>query len=105
VKTIASAAVLAAVIGFGAGTGRAGPDEGKALYEKKCHVCHSLAGSGGKQAEKGGPLDGVGKKRDAAWLKAYFADPKSKIPDAKMPKMKLTDQEWDDVTAYMLTLH
>lgn len=96
--------VVVAVVLAGGSAAWAGPDEGKALYEKKCQVCHSIGGAGGKMAEKGGPLDGVGAKRDAGWLKAYFADPKSKIPDAKMPKMKLTDAEWDDVTAYMSTL-
>jgi mono/diheme cytochrome c family protein len=79
-------------------------EDAQALYDKKCQVCHSLKGVGGKLAEKGGPLDGVGSKRDAAWLQAYFADPKSKVPDAKMPKLKLTQAEWDALVAYMLTL-
>jgi nitric oxide reductase subunit C len=79
-------------------------DDGAALYEKKCAACHSLAGKAGKFADKGGPLDGIGSKRDEAWLRAYFADPKSKIPDAKMPKLKLTPAEWDAMVAYMLSL-
>jgi nitric oxide reductase subunit C len=82
----------------------AGADEGKALYDKQCKVCHSIAGDKGKMADKGGPLDGVGKKRDAAWLKSYIADPKAVMPDAKMPKMKLTPEQVDDLVAYMLTL-
>jgi cbb3-type cytochrome oxidase cytochrome c subunit len=53
---------------------------------------------------QGGPLDGVGGKRDAKWLKAYLADPKSQMPDAKMPKMKLSDQQLDDLVAFLLTL-
>ena len=79
-------------------------DDAKTLYDKKCKVCHSLKGDAGKFAEKGGALDGVGAKRDEAWLRAYFADPKSKIPDAKMPKLKLTPEEWDTLVAYMLSL-
>jgi nitric oxide reductase subunit C len=67
-------------------------------------VCHSIGGEGGKMADKGGPLDGVGSKRDAAWLEAYLRDPKSKIEDAKMPKMKLTDEQIADLIAYMRTL-
>ena len=102
-KKIVLATVVGAVLA-GASFVWAGADEGKALYEKKCQLCHSIGGVGGKQADKGGKLDGVGKKRDAAWLKAYFADPKSKIADSKMPKMKFTDSEWDDLVAYMLTL-
>lgn len=79
-------------------------EDAKALYDKKCKTCHSLKGDAGKFADKGGALDGVGSKRDEAWLRAYFADPKSKIPDAKMPKLKLTPAEWDTLVAYMLTL-
>ena len=82
----------------------AGADEGKALYEKKCKVCHSIGADKGKMADKGGALDGVGTKRDAEWLKKYLADPKSVMPDAKMPKLKMTDQELADYVAYMLTL-
>ncbi|HZP43657.1 MAG TPA: cytochrome c [Candidatus Binatia bacterium] len=82
----------------------AGADEGKALYAQKCAVCHSIGGEGGMMKAKGGPLDGVGAKRDAAWLKAYIPDPKSKMPDAKMPKMSLTAQQIDDLVAYMQTL-
>ncbi len=63
--------------------------------------CHA---DRGKLADKGGPLDGVGSKRDAAWLTAYLTDPKSKMPDAKMSKMKMTEQELADHVAYMLTL-
>jgi mono/diheme cytochrome c family protein len=82
----------------------AGADEGKALYEKQCKVCHSVGGDKGKMADKGGPLDGEGKKRDAEWLKKYIADPKSVMPDAKMPKMKLTPEQVDDLVAYMQSL-
>ena len=82
----------------------ASADDGQALYDKKCKSCHSIGGQGGKFADKGGPLDGVGSKRDEAWLRAYFADPKSKIPDAKMPKLKLAPAEWDALVKYMLTL-
>jgi nitric oxide reductase subunit C len=82
----------------------AGADDGKALYEKQCKVCHSVAGDKGKMADKGGPLDGVGGKRDGAWLKAYLQDPKSKIPESKMPKLKLSDQQLDDLVAFLLTL-
>lgn len=78
--------------------------DGKALYDAKCKACHSIAGDAGPMAALGGPLDGVGSKRDEAWLKAYFADPTSKIADAKMPKMSLPDDEWQALIVYMLTL-
>jgi mono/diheme cytochrome c family protein len=96
-------AVLLAVT-FSPGLARAGADEGKALYEQKCKACHSIGTDAGKMANLGGKLDGVGAKRDAAWLKAYIADPKSKVPDSKMPKVSLSEQQLDDLVAYMLTL-
>lgn len=76
--------------------------DAQALYNKKCKVCHELKGVAGPKAKVGGKLDGVGSKRDAAWLKAYFADPKSKIPDSKMRKMNLSPEEWDAMTEFML---
>ncbi len=74
------------------------------VYDKKCKLCHSIKGEGGKQADKGGALDGVGAKRDRAWLEAYIRDPKSKMPDAKMPKMKLSDDELKALVDYMMSL-
>ena len=83
----------------------AGVDEGKqAFAEKKCITCHTLGDQKGPAAQLGGALDQVGGKRDAAWLKGYLSDPKSKIPDAKMPKQTLTEKELDDLVAYMLSL-
>jgi nitric oxide reductase subunit C len=104
-RIAAEALALAAVLlAMRATPVQAGADEGKALYDQKCKVCHSIAGDAGKMADKGGPLDGVGSKRDAAWLKGYVTDPKSKMPAAKMPKMTLAPAQVDDLVAYMLTL-
>lgn len=77
--------------------------DAKALYDKKCKLCHSLGGEKGKKADLGGALDGVAAKRDDAWLRAYLKDPKSKIPDAKMPKVKLSDEELDAMVKLLLS--
>jgi nitric oxide reductase subunit C len=82
---------------------RAG-DPAPEVYDKKCKICHSIGGDGGKLADKGGPLDGVGSKHDEAWLRAYLTDPKSQLADSKMPKMKLTTEELDALVGYMLSL-
>ena len=74
------------------------------VYKKKCELCHSIGGKGGPKADKGGPLDGVGAKRDAAWLRDFTKDPKSKMPEAKMPKIPLTDAELDALTAFQASL-
>ena len=75
-----------------------------AVYEKKCKTCHSVAGVGGPKADKGGPLDGMSKKHDEAWLRGYLADPKSKKPDAKMPKLTIAPDEMDSLVKYLLSL-
>jgi len=70
-------------------------------YNKKCKVCHTLNGVAGPKAKVGGPLDGVGSKRDAAWLRSYLTDPKSVMPDAKMKKIKMTPEQLDAMVQFM----
>jgi nitric oxide reductase subunit C len=55
-------------------------------------------------ADLGGSLDQVGQRRDAAWLRLYFTDPKAAISSATMPKTDLTEQELEDMIAYLLSL-
>ena len=104
-KTIGGVRILAAFVAAAMlAPTVAGAADGKSTFEEKCKICHSVGGEGGKMADKGGPLDGVGAKRDAAWLKAYLQDPKSKLPDSKMPKMKLDDAQLAALVSYLLTL-
>lgn len=78
---------------------------GKKVFEqRKCILCHSVGNQKGAMVKLGGALDDVGAKRDATWLKAYLSDPKSKIPTAKMPKYKYTDQDLEALVHYMLSL-
>ncbi len=78
--------------------------DGAAIYEKKCKACHSIGGVGGPMAKTGGALDDVGSKHDEAWLRDYLKDPKSKMPNAKMPKVSLSDEDFNAVVTYMLSL-
>jgi cytochrome c6 len=78
--------------------------DGAAIYEKKCKACHSIGGVGGPMAKTGGPLDGVGAKHDEAWLRDFLKEPKSKMPNAKMPKVSLSDEDFNAVVAYMMSL-
>ena len=75
--------------------------EGKEVYDKKCKTCHSYKGEAGPMAKMGGSLDDVASKHDNAWLMAYLKDPKSKVPNAKMPKLNLSDDELTAVTTYL----
>jgi len=98
-------AFCGAMVLFSAGPLGAGAEEGRKVFEaKKCITCHSLGEEKGTMAQLGGALEGVGGKREAAWLKGYLLDPKSQIPDAKMPKQTLTDKELEDLVEYLLSL-
>ena len=75
--------------------------DGAAVYEKKCKMCHSIAGAGGPMAKMGGPLDGVAASHDEAWLRGYITDPKSKKADSKMPKVNLPDDDLNALVSYL----
>jgi len=77
--------------------------DGAAVFQKKCKVCHSIAGVGGPMAKNGGPLDAVGAKGEA-FLKEYIKDPKSKKADSKMPKAHLSDADLNAVVSYLMSL-
>jgi len=98
VRTLVALATLAAL------AAPAFAADGADLYDKRCKTCHSIGGAGGPMAKMGGPLDDAGSKHDAAWLEAFIKDPKSKMPNAKMPKVTLNDEELKAVVAYMQTL-
>jgi cytochrome c2 len=77
-------------------------EKGKEVYDaKKCGLCHTVDGSGGK---RGGDLSDVGDKRDAEWLTKYLKDPKALLPEAKMPVFKGSDEELQDLVAYLMSL-
>jgi mono/diheme cytochrome c family protein len=87
-------------------------EKGKAVYDAaapmKCKICHSIAGSGTK-----GPLDGVGARLKADEIKAWVRTPKEMAEKTKAmrkpampayPKEKLSDEDLDALTAYLLSL-
>jgi mono/diheme cytochrome c family protein len=110
--------VVVAFGGLALGLGAAGVAQdakvakGKAVYDAaapmKCKICHSIAGSGTK-----GPLDGVGAKLKADEIKAWVRTPKEMAEKAKAtrkpampayPKEKISDEDLDALTTYLLTL-
>jgi mono/diheme cytochrome c family protein len=77
-------------------------EKGKEVYSAhKCAICHTINGSGGKM---GGDLSDIGDKKDAEWLTKYVKDPKSLMPEAKMPAFKGSDEELQDLVAYLMSL-
>ena len=79
-------------------------EQGKALVEsKKCALCH-------KEPEPGKPVQGkpmemlVGTNTDAH-LKESLINPKKALgPQIKMPEFKLTDEQQNDIIAYLKSI-
>lgn len=77
---------------------------GKQLVEQEnCASCHVIAGQGGNV---GPALDGVGNRRDAAYIHTYIEDPRNVNPNAGMPAFlpPLSHEQVEDITQYLLTL-
>ncbi len=73
---------------------------GEALYDSSgCSACHRVGGLGGTL---GPALDRIGEKVRPEWLLAYLADPKSMIPNARMPRFDLSEDDIGDLAAFLL---
>ncbi len=86
--------------------------KGKKVYDAaspKCKMCHAIGGEGNAK----GSLDGVGSKVKAEEVKAWLRSPKEmaakanadrKPPMPAYTKEKLSDEDLDSLTAYLLSL-
>jgi len=64
--------------------------------EQHCALCHKEGGNLGK------PMDQIVGSNNDAYLKGALTDPKKTLgPQVKMPELKLTDAEVQDVIAYL----
>ncbi len=70
------------------------------IFSSLCVSCHSLHGQGGVV---GPALDGVGQRRDAAWLRTWLADPPAVKPGTAMPKIPLTPTDMDALVTFLST--
>lgn len=75
--------------------------ETRMFEEKRCNLCHTLRGRGGKV---GPDLTQVAGRRNADWLYQHFKNPRAVVPGSKMPDLYLSDEEANDLTRYMLSL-
>lgn len=71
------------------------------LFGQVCVACHSVGGVGGAI---GPALDGVSKRRDVAYLRAWLKDPMAVKADSRMPNLALSDQDIEALTSYLSTL-
>jgi cbb3-type cytochrome oxidase cytochrome c subunit len=76
--------------------------EGAMLYEANgCAFCHTLNGSGAKQAPV---LNGLAARRTQTWVAAHFADPPKLSPNSEMPAYKFNPQELNAITDYVMAI-
>ncbi len=68
------------------------------VFSQMCVACHSLKGQGG---QVGPALDGVGGRRDRAYILAWLRDPLAVKPDSKMPKLPLSENEIAELTDFL----
>ena len=66
-----------------------------------CLTCHAVDGLGSDFAPA---LDSVGTKVTASYLHQWISDPKAYDPDTSMPSFRLTDNQVDNVVAYLMSL-
>jgi mono/diheme cytochrome c family protein len=75
-------------------------EKGKALVEsKKCDLCHK------EGSDKGKPMEMLAKGKTDAFLKEAVTNPKKALgPEVKMPALKLTDEQLNDMIAYLKSI-
>lgn len=80
--------------------------EGKQLVEQVgCYGCHSMKREGIMANSTAPDLSNVGSKiKSRRWLFNWLKDPASIWPGTHMPSMKLSDEEANDITEYLLSL-
>ena len=74
-----------------------------------CYSCHAVGDwkpfNRLKEGNSFGPeLNHLPSKVKKEWLKDWIKNPKRYRPDTKMPNLRLTDQEAEDVVAYLWSL-
>ncbi len=75
---------------------------GKLLFENLgCRGCHRLGGEGNSI---GPELDRVGRRRTPEWLVQHFRDPARATPGSAMPPVRVSDEEVEQLTVYMMSL-
>jgi mono/diheme cytochrome c family protein len=85
-------------------------DKGKELVGSLgCRACHALApdeiaGQLGANKDIAPNLSGIGEKTDAQWIYNWIRNPRGYSAVARMPNLRLSDDEARAITAYLVTL-
>ncbi len=92
-------------------SGNGNVDHGKELVDKVgCKGCHVVEEDTRVRTARGTSYDiapeltRVGSKANNDWLYEWIKNPRSVNPEARMPNLRLTDQEARDIVSYLMTL-
>jgi ubiquinol-cytochrome c reductase cytochrome b subunit len=76
--------------------------EGALIYQARaCASCHRLNGAGN---DLGPPLNGVGERRDRAWIEGHFANPPKYSSGSIMPSSQFKPGELKLITDYIMAI-
>jgi nitric oxide reductase subunit C len=90
------------ILAAAAGAGVKELTPGQLVYQAQgCSNCHSISGIGGTS---GPDLTKVGARHDREWFIGHFKDPLKFVKDSAMPPVTASDQDIEQLSAYMLTL-
>lgn len=79
--------------------------KGKELVERhNCLGCHKLEVLGITDNDFAPDLSKIGSKTNRKWIYNWIKHPTKYWPDTRMPDPRLTEEEANDVTAYLVTL-
>jgi ubiquinol-cytochrome c reductase cytochrome b subunit len=73
--------------------------DGALIYQaNECASCHKLNGVGD---DLGPPINGIGERRDRAWIEQHFADPPKFAPNSIMPAFTFSPGDLKLITDYI----
>lgn len=76
-------------------------EPGKKIFEREgCPMCHSIGGAGNRR----NPLDGVGKRLDAARIRTWILAPQEIRPGIAKKGYKLSEPDLDALVRYLGSL-
>ncbi len=82
---------------------RGDAERGRRLFmETGCAGCHSMQAQGIETSNSAPDLSHIGSKVDRRWLYNWLQNPRDLWEETHMPDMRLTDQEANDITEWLL---
>ncbi len=90
------------ILAAAAAAGTKAPSAGQLIYQTQgCSNCHAINGIGGTS---GPDLSKEGSRHGHDWLVGHFKDPEKFVKNSAMPPVIASEQDLEQLTAYLQTL-